>query len=144
MCIRDRSHSDAISFLCRWWSLTPHRSFCPTTAPGSMPCLLLQRTRSPSRANASCCRGASFLWSPATPHSLRGRAGALLSCRDLAFPDFILRTAVQGWLVCFTSRESPILIIVFIPYSCKQILVFVLNCTLKGSGNRYYKCIRGL
>ena len=66
------------------------------------------------------------------------------SCRNLAFPNFIFRTAVQDWLVCFTFRESPILIIVFIPYSCKQNLVFVLNCTLKGSGNRYYICIRGL
>lgn len=38
--------------------------------------------------------------------------------------------------MCFNFRESHILIIVFIPYSCKQNLVFVLNCTLKGSGNR--------
>lgn len=130
----------AVSFLCRWWSSTPHRSFCPMTAPGSMPCLLLKRTRSLSRAESSC-RGVSALWSIAVP--CLGWA-ALPARRNLAFPDFIFRTAVQDWLVCFTFRESDILIIVFIPYTCKQNLVFVLNCTLKGSGNRYYKCIRGL
>lgn len=42
-----------VSFLCRWWSSTPHQSFCPMTAPGSMPCLPLWRTRSLSRANSS-------------------------------------------------------------------------------------------
>lgn len=36
--------------------------------------------------------------------------------------------------MCFTFRESPILIIVSIPDSRKQTLVFVFNCTLKVQG----------
>lgn len=49
------SHNHTLTrlLLCRWWSLTPHRSFCLMTVQDSMPCLLLQRTRWLSRAESS-------------------------------------------------------------------------------------------
>ncbi|XP_068402432.1 ATP-binding cassette sub-family C member 5 isoform X5 [Eschrichtius robustus] len=75
-----------------WWSSTPHRSFFPMTAPGSMPCSLLQRTRSPSRANSS--RRRPSLFSLEHCHSLPGAGPS--SCppaETLPFP--ILSLAQQ-------------------------------------------------
>lgn len=66
-----RSHS-LTCLLCRWWSLIPRRSFCPTTAQDSTPCVLLQRTRWLSRADSShagsLCLGALPFSSWLGPH----------------------------------------------------------------------------
>ena len=86
-----KSPSDAVSFLYRWWNLTPHRSFFPTTAPGSTPCLLLQRTRSLSRANSPAVLPTSLFFG-ALPFPAWGGPLTASSCRNLAFPDFIFRT----------------------------------------------------
>lgn len=120
------SHTLTCLLLCRWWSLTPPRSFCPMTARGSMPCLLLWRTRWLSRVDSS------HPWSlflARAPHPV-----LLRPCLSRSY----LAHSSSGWAVCFTFRESHVLIIVFIPYSLKWNLVLFLIALLRGSGNHYY------
>lgn len=113
------SHTLSPLLLCRWWSSTPRRSFCLMTVQGSTPCLLLQRTRWLSRAEPPIVLSSS-------EHC---RSLPVLLKRRLS--QFYLTHSNSGVAVCFTFKESHILIIVFIPYSLKWNLVFVLNCTLK-------------
>lgn len=90
-----------MSPLCRWWSSTPHRSFCPTTAQGSMLCLLLQRTRWLSRADSGhpevCPQSGAILFLVWTPHPV-----LLKPCLS----QFYLSHNSSGLAVCFTFREK--------------------------------------